>query len=172
MSWRLFETNNTSDLTGGFANRDLAIMPVGSTTQALSVPGSSTREIWFFTKASDPDNGDWKDGDFSHKCRITSGSSFIQISSRIARVNSAGTIQEQGAATAEQTGSTGTLTFTHTGLTWTAGAASDRLLVKLICRNTAGTSKSITFGLGASTDYVDSPFEDLGLSQLALMGVA
>lgn len=149
-----------SDLTGGADfSKALVLTGATSTTISFSVATNTTETSYAWTPSGDPGTIGIT-GTYTVKVNITTGSNNGRLAISLSRVNSAGTAQSTSTATAEQTTSAGTLTFTLTSINLGTWASGDRLRVNYAFRNVS-TMSTISLGVStgsATTDTVDVPW--------------
>lgn len=145
--------SNTSDITDGATfSRELSggTEAAGSITVELSA-GASETNIGV-TREVIPNNDDWDTGDVTVEVNVTTSNADFQISFRVHRINSAGSIQESSTvSTTYGMGSTGVISHTFSSLGWTAGNCSDRLRIDYIFENTAGHGGSSAVDIETGT---------------------
>lgn len=154
-------TNTDSGLGGGTDFNKAVLLPASDTTGSTALAGigtgaSSTSRA--FTDVDVP-GAAGVTGNYTVELEITTGNTSLQVSVQLHRVNSSGTIQTSGAASAEQQGSAGTKTFTFTGLSLGTWAAGDRLRIDFIFRNSAHGNQSLTVSHGGANNEVIAPWD-------------
>lgn len=161
--------STASDWTSGLAHTGDFYQELSPATQSTSsvtwtVSAGATEYAYMITPASLPNLGRWTSGDWSIAVNLTSGDSNIKLAARLLRYNSAKALQQTLPAlpygTGEEvTASTGAHTITFGAIEWTAGAASDRLVIELRARNTdGGSSHAITFETGTVATETRPPW--------------
>ena len=153
----LRDTN--SDLGGGadFSKQLLKQTATGSTLQVTVAP-SATELSYGFTEPDDPSTAGVT-GNYTVEVNVTSGSTDIQLSIQLRRIDSAGAVQSSSPISSEQTGSAGVKTFSLTDVnlgTWQAG---DRLRVDYRFRNTnTHSNRSVTIQFNTTDCEVVAPW--------------
>lgn len=141
------------------ASRVLDLVQPGAAAYTVASAASTVTDS-ISTTAALPSYG-WQPLSGAVTLNLTTANSFIQLSAALARVNSAGAVQAQGAFTAEQSAATtGAKTFAPAApASWGTASSTDRLALVVRVRNTdTGSSRSVTFTVGAS-HYLDAPVE-------------
>jgi hypothetical protein len=157
MARRYFLTDLTSDLSGGAQNEYILPAPNSTGTLSETVASLATDTIFTFTPALHPNQVGALTGTYTQIINVTTANSNLRLSVRLHRINSTGTIQTSGTASAEQTPNpTGTYTFTFTSISLGTWTATDRLRVDFIIRNTAHSNQ--TMAIGFSNTYITTPF--------------
>lgn len=148
-----------SDLTGGADfTKEISAGTEAAGSITVSVAKSATEDSLGFTPANVPST-DGITGNYTAEVNVTTGSTDIQISVAVARVNSAGTQQSISSFTAEQTGSAGVKTFSLSSINLGTWASGDRLKVVYRFRNTNTMSaRSVTIETGTTDAEVVSPW--------------
>ena len=144
-----------SDLTGGthFTNE----MSVGSGTTSnvsYAVAASATEDNLFITQTGIPSNTAWGSGiTCSVALNITTANTNITYSVALRRVNATGTTMETSAFSAGQSaGTTGNKAFNMNSITFTGGAATDRLVLVVRAVNAAASSQTVAFQVGGASN--------------------
>jgi hypothetical protein len=147
-------TTPTFNATHG--NESLSFSPPGGATNvvSLTVNQSTTRNMYLFGPAGWPNRSAWPADGFTVKAFVqrTSGSTTANVRAFVGRVNAAGVLQEESTASASVTVSVlgNLITFAVPSMAWAAGAASDRLYVRLLFTQGPTSAGTFTIKLGAA----------------------
>jgi len=154
-----FRSSTASDLSGGADfSRSLAEAVAASATIAVTVAASATETSYAFSPAGVPGSASWQTGTWTIKVEVTVASVAIFLSTIIDRIDEDGNVIQSSSATAEQQlSATGVKTFVHTGLSWSAGSASDRFRVRYIFRNNVAFQRQVTISENTADASVDTP---------------
>lgn len=137
-------------------NESLSFSPPGGSTNvvSLSVNTAQTRNLYLFSPAGWPHLAAWPtDGFTVHVfAQRTSGSATANVRAFVGRVNAAGVLQEESAASASAVLSVlgNALSLSVPSMAWSAGAESDRLYVRLLFTQGPTASGTFTVKLGAA----------------------
>jgi hypothetical protein len=145
-----------SDLAAGSGAFNKALVTSGATTGTSSniTPSSFGSKINYgWTPAGVPSTAGVT-GDYSASVQMTLTSGTGSMSIQLARVNSAGAVQAQSSISSTQSLSTGTKTFTLTGVNLGTFASGDRLRMDIIVQDGGGSGMLMTITFGASTFLV------------------
>jgi hypothetical protein len=172
-----YASSTASDLTGSTLptvhNQALATSTAGLVTKNTgSIPAASSRDGFAWTASSVPGTGGYTLADYQIKVDVSAGNASIELSVRVARVNSAGTVQAESSATAEQTASAGVKTFNLTGVNLGIWVAGDRLRIRYIFRNTHGSMTQAATIRYNGTDSIVTATEIRSGAASAAMGLA
>jgi hypothetical protein len=156
-----FLSNTDSDQTGGLDfNKALVSSSPAIGTISFSVNTNTTETSFAWTPAGLPGLLGIT-GSYTVRVVVSTANNNGRLAISLSRVNSAGVVQTTSTATAEQTTSAGTLTFSLGSVNLGTWAAGDRLRVNYVFRN-ASTMTAITLAInadGLNTD-VDVPWTD------------
>jgi hypothetical protein len=165
----LYLRNITPDLTVSGALFNYQLLEATGTAATVAtgnLSAGTTFSIYAFTNAGFP-GVQGSAGDYSAKFNVTSGSTNIQLSVVLARVNSSGTVQASSSASAEQVASAGVKTFSFSSPSLGTWAAGDRLRIQYRLRNTqAHGNTSISFGANTTNEEVVTPWTIAETSRL------
>lgn len=149
-----------SDCTGGADfTRELRSGTETAGSITFSVANGATEDSLGFTPAGNPST-DGTTGNYTVEVSVTTGSSAIQGSVAVARVNSSCVQQQISAFTAEQTMTAGVKTFTLNSINLGTWGAGDRLKVVYRFRstNTHGGAASLTIETGTADTEATAPW--------------
>ena len=156
-----FLSNVNSDITapGDFSKELLPNISGSLATVSSTVAGNSTELAYGVTEPLDPGVAGSVVGDYTFSFDCTGAAANMVVAFRVARINSAGTMQTESALTSEiSISTTGVKTATLTAIDLGTFTSTDRLRVTYSLRNTASGNKTISVDVNSVNSYVLTPF--------------
>lgn len=152
--------DTASDLTGGAEFNNQLLLTTGADGDIVFTVAAAATDIGSgFTEPGVPGT-DGATGDYNPvEVEVEVGSTAIELSIQLHRVNPSGVVQTSSSASAEQQATAGIKTFSFTALSLGTWAAGDRLRVDYRARSTAAHGNtSITIGANTIDQEVVTPF--------------
>lgn len=161
MSRRFFFIDRESDVTDGDLFSDVLATNIVSapSTQSVTVPNLETESGSYYTDQLVPSQRG-RTSDYTIQLEITTGSSQIEVSPVLYRVNAGGTRVASFSDFAEQTGNVGTLTFTASSVDLGTFVNANRIEVEWQFRSTrthGGDGETVLFAVNSPTSFLFAP---------------
>ena len=154
MAQTYFLSSSASDLSvpGDDFDNQMA-NAVGSDTLSQTTAKTATETSYGFTSANEPsDNGGTGAQSYTVTIEINTGNADVELAINLHRINSTGTVQASAGISAEQTATTGPLTYTFASLDLGTFASGDRVRIDFQTRATSlHNAEQLIYDLGSGT---------------------
>jgi hypothetical protein len=156
-----FLSNINSDVTatGDFSKELLPNITGATTALSTTVGANSTETAFGVAETLDPGTAGTVVGDYTFSVNCSTAGTNMNVGFRVARINSAGTLQTESALSTEVLlTSTGVKTTTLTAVDLGTFASTDRLRVTYAFRNAGSGNRTAAIDANSVNTFVMTPF--------------
>jgi hypothetical protein len=157
----LSDLNSDISAPGDFSKELLPNISNSLATLSTTVAGNSSESAYGVAEPLDPGSAGSVTGNYTFSVNCTTAGTNMVVGFRVARINSAGTLQTESALSTEVSlATTGVKTATLTSINLGTFTSTDRLRVTYAFRNTGTGNRTAAIECNSVNTYVITPFRE------------